>query len=484
MESAFQAHPVPQNVTNFEFHLIGDMTIKQFGYLAAGLVFAFLVFITLAQPQPFIAWPIMIISSGVGAAFAFVPIQERPLDHWMAAFFKAIFKPTKLVYASKFVQKDDPFFNRRLNMYQNSHKNLPPASSSLLISNQTDTATSSGKKQTLADRILAKEDTIRQDLQQEKEEESMVTQHKQALASPPTSSNIPAPIVNTVQIKPQLSPLPQISVTPQSALPPTMVALGSSPASATASQIQQPAAAPVSNINQQAIPTSQAAPSLNTPAPEQHATSIQADAQPKQEKIVKQEDLKKTVELAKEAQDTQAKIRQIETQLTQIKSMVAKPGADPNFYVDQFQNLLTDLQKLNEHASSTAHNLAVVSRSSEQIPSKEPSPAPAKIVPSVKLTSFPNVVNGIVTDSQGNYVEGAIIVAHDKQGLPVRALKSNKLGQFVAATPLPSGGYTIVAEKEGLMFENLSIELKNDILQPVMISARKQQLVSGVAGQV
>ncbi len=66
------------------------------------------------------------------------------------------------------------------------------------------------------------------------------------------------------------------------------------------------------------------------------------------------------------------------------------------------------------------------------------------------------------------------MVAHDKQGLPVRALRSNKLGQFVAATPLSNGVYTIVVEKDNLVFDKVAIELKNDIMPPILVAAKKQ----------
>lgn len=454
MDPAFQAHPVPQNVTNFEFHLVGDMTIKQFAYLAAGLGFAFLIFVTLGQPQPFLAWPIIVISAGVGAAFAFVPIQERPLDHWVAAFFRAIFKPTKLVYEAGMVQKDDPFFSRRLTMYQNTHEET----AHILQPGLQSAMSSSGKKQSLADKIIANQDSIKTQLQKDQEIDTLIS--KQASQPPPSPVTPPQPI------------------TPQSASPQPMPAINPIPVAASPAPIPQSA---VPQLQPEQKPSAQPevirASTTSNPLPQIN--------KPPEEKEIKSQDLKKTVELAKEAQDTQAKIQQIETQLSQIKTTVAKPGADPKFYVDQFQSLLTDLQKLNSHASDLAHNLAVVSKTDQQILSTgAPTTAPAKIAPTVKLTSFPNVINGIVTDSQGGYVEGAIIVAHDKQGLPVRALKSNKLGQFVAATPLPNGVYTIVVEKENLLFDNVSVELKNDILQPVMLTAKKQQVIAGVAGTI
>jgi hypothetical protein len=85
----------------------------------------------------------------------------------------------------------------------------------------------------------------------------------------------------------------------------------------------------------------------------------------------------------------------------------------------------------------------------------------------------PNIINGIVTDAVNNYLEGVIVVTHDKQGLPVRALKTNKLGQFVAATPLPNGVYTLSLEKDNLIFDSVSISLDGKIMAPIVVAARK-----------
>jgi hypothetical protein len=82
------------------------------------------------------------------------------------------------------------------------------------------------------------------------------------------------------------------------------------------------------------------------------------------------------------------------------------------------------------------------------------------------------VINGIVTDALNNYLDGVIVVAHDKEGFPVRALKSNKLGQFIAATPLPNGTYTLNLEKGNLVFDVLKVELDGSVLPPLRVSAK------------
>lgn len=430
MEPIFQAHPIPQNVTNFEFHLVGDMTLKQFGYLAAGLGFAFLIFTTLSTVLPIVAWPIIVISSLLGTAFAFLPIQDRPLDHWVAAFFRAIFKPTSLKYSSKILNPNDPFFSKRLTHYLNTQRKvpiiarpLPPLPEVQANALKKPEASLGQKKQSFIDKFKAGQTNF---------------------AAPAANQGTAASVQGIV--KNQTQPVP---TTERSTLHPL------------------PYSSPAPGIMRN--------PEVISKLPDLHAIpKPQPPALPESPVVTNSADLKKTVELAKNAQENQKEIVKIEASLAQIKQQAAQPGVDPKTYIEQFEDLLTELQKLNEKSSQNAKELAAVSN----LPVKPQTPATpikAKSIPTLKLTSFPNVINGIVTDSLGNYLEGSIVVAHDKQGLPVRALKSNKLGQFVAATPLPNGEYTIVIEKDTLVFDKVSIELTNEILPPILVAAKKLQ---------
>lgn len=489
MEPVFQAHPIPQNVTNFEFHLVGDMTLKQFGYLAAGLGFAFLVFTTLSTVQPIIAWPLIIISALLGVAFAFLPIQERPLDHWVGAFFRAIFQPTSLKYSSRIIKPEDPLFTRRLSHYIKTYKYnearahaplgnprlLPTAVSGGGNTQSMPTTTLGQKKQNFIDKFKSGQTNF--------QAPSPAHAHSiQPQTAAPTRSQPPVAQPQTRQ------PIAQSPQQPPSAPTPLPTPLPIQAVSPTPGILRNMEV--ISKLPQQPL-------SMGLPPTPPQKPQDQVEPQPVKEESLKPADLKKTVELAKEAQATQQEIIKIEASLSQIKQQAAQPGTDPRTYVQDFEDLLTELQKLNEKASKTAEELAKVSKSQPlnplpetnpdtQLPQPEPTgladqaspatpptPVKAKSIPTLKLTSFPNVINGIVTDSQGNYIEGAIVVAHDKQGLPVRALKSNKLGQFVAATPLPSGEYAIVVEKENLSFDKVGIELKNEILPPILVAAKK-----------
>lgn len=333
-----EPHPIPQNVTNFQFHLVGDMTLKQFVYLASGAGFAYFLFVTAAKDYPLVAWPVIIISALAGVAFAFLPFASRPLDYWLATFLKTIFSPTKRTWKKSGKDyKEDPLFKSRYIMY--------------------------------------------------------------------VSSLGPQPVKETPPLAASIQPLP-------------------SP-----------------------------------------------------------EDLGKTVDLARKAQSLQVRIIQAERSLNQIKQEATQTSPVPIDYSQQVNQIMSDLQKLVAQASQIRNEMDTVIKPASPAPLPGgPAPLPkekVKVVIPIKpkqtqiaLTSFPNVLNGIVNDTAGNYIEGVVTVIYDKEGLPVRALKSNKLGQFSGSTPLPNGTYTLELEKEGFNFDVLQIELSGQVLPPLMITAK------------
>lgn len=94
-----EQHPVPQHISSYQFRLVGDMTVKQFGMLASGCITGLIIY---ASPlNVAIKWPLIIASIFLGFALAFLPVQERPLDQWITAFIKAIFSPTQFVWKKK-----------------------------------------------------------------------------------------------------------------------------------------------------------------------------------------------------------------------------------------------------------------------------------------------------------------------------------------------------------------------------------------------
>lgn len=383
------AHPIPQNVTDFEFHIVGDMTIKQFGYLAVGVIIAYIIYVVLGSSLPLIAYPLSGVFALTGAALAFLPIGDRPLDHWLSCYIKSIFEPTQMVWIHEGQSISDEAFTNRLEIFLNSLYQQPaPEESPKNISMKKPSTAVASQTAPLT----------------------------QAVATPPPP--------------PKEVPHPQIVVPP-----PTI----------TKTTLPDPSLL-VGSVPTPYLPSS--------------------------------EELQETVELAKKAQEVQEEILESEHDLNQIKSEAATPGANPEDYVEHFEQVLNKLQSLTKQESEISHEMAVVSKDNPQpLPriSQLSSLAKKPEAPAIHitLTSTPNIVNGIVTDAHNNYLEGVIVVCHDKQGLPVRALKTNKLGQFVAATPLPNGTYILTLEKDNLSFDTVEVELENKVLPPITISARK-----------
>lgn len=90
-------HPIPRQITTFEFKLIGFLTLKQFGYLALPSIIGFIFFMTI--PSDFyINVVVAVLTVLIGAAFAFLKINERSLDVWISNFVRKIIAPSQFFY--------------------------------------------------------------------------------------------------------------------------------------------------------------------------------------------------------------------------------------------------------------------------------------------------------------------------------------------------------------------------------------------------
>ncbi len=92
-------HPIPQDVTGFKFRLIGSITLKQFLYLLGAGAIALVFY--LLPITPFIKFPLMAISGLIGMAFAFVPIDGRPMDKMIFNFARTIPAENQFLYHKK-----------------------------------------------------------------------------------------------------------------------------------------------------------------------------------------------------------------------------------------------------------------------------------------------------------------------------------------------------------------------------------------------
>lgn len=125
--------------------------------------------------------------------------------------------------------------------------------------------------------------------------------------------------------------------------------------------------------------------------------------------------------------------------------------------------MIAEIKELERQ--SQARKAAEMSR-----PAVKAQPAYGKMLPNTP--TIPNVINGIVKDNKGLLLSTVVLIVKDSEGEPVRAFKTNKLGQFALSTPVPNGVYKLELEKEGYDFDIIEVDVNGAIMQPIEIKAK------------
>jgi len=94
-----EGHPIPRQITTFEFKLIGFLTLKQFIYLVVFIPLGFVVY----KLFPIPVFNILLggIVMFLGIVLAFVPINSRPIEVWIRNLIKRLTSPTQFVFRKK-----------------------------------------------------------------------------------------------------------------------------------------------------------------------------------------------------------------------------------------------------------------------------------------------------------------------------------------------------------------------------------------------
>jgi len=403
-----EQHPVPQDVTGFQFRLIGDITLKQFGYLVGGVILGYLS-TKLTLIPVFLRWPMGGFWVLLGIGLAFLPIEERPLDVWLMSFFKRIYSPTQYVWKKQNLPPDILVQTLPTPMVIPSalpYPKLKPVPEKKAVSAPLQPAPT-------------KEDTIR------------------AKPVPPPPTAIPKPLVDRWSIgAPPVKPKPE----PTQTLP-----------KVTGEKIvfaEKPTAPPPVADTQQ-VERIRAGYEKTTKDLETRLALLQtelAKGSVGKERIVEFQQVLK--ELLAEKERLSKELAAVRKKLTQDQSpRTEKP---------------TDYIQAPEETKTTV---------------KMVTPQAATRIGIPRLTTQPNVITGIIKDSGGVLLPNMIITVKDKEDIPVRALKTNRLGQFAASTPLSNSTYFIEVEdpKKAFEFNRIEVSLTGLVLPPLEITAVSQK---------
>lgn len=404
-----EQHPVPQNVTTFQFRLIGDMTLKQFGYLIAGAILAFIAY---KLPLPFIiTWPLTGAFAFLGVGFAFIPVEERPMDVWVFSFFKSIYSPTQYIWSH-----EAPSTQNGARPPSVSPSLAPPASPPIPQAVPTTKKTVLSGLFQQSPQALPLQKTVTNKTGTPPQHQSLLDEMFSFFA--PRRST--APPKNTQAIPPISVP----SVTgyrPQTPLPP------------------------------QPIPTDTASEA----AMHQKMTHLEETLKNLEEKLATKtvtED--RVLELQKQLTDVVSQKNLTENELVALKRQI--DGAVP--------------PTVTPNTASAVHGVVNVITTQEG----------AVKVGLPRLTNSPNVITGLVKDDTGNLLPGILVTVTNSEGIPVRALKTNKLGQFAASTPLSSGVYFVEIEdpRNRFTFSRVQITLNGSVVPVLEIIAKSEKALT------
>lgn len=417
-------HPVPQNITSYEFRLIGSMTIKQFILLLAGGGLAFLAYST--NLPGFLKWPLVITAVLSGVAMAFLPYEERSLDEWFINFVKAIYRPTK--YYWRRTPQPPGFFTYQAVPSAMAEARKPDLSPY----RQTQV------KQFLSSLGGAAEVAPTDPLDLLGKGGGMDALFSQVQAAP----NV-APATREVITKPSLQTRPR--------------PLGSEKRTTT---VFAAPALPPQPVPQEKIVAPQ--PVRPTPPTTAQTPAPAAPAPPRPAPIL--------------LEPTQSKLT-VETEKPKVAPQPTKTGAE----VAELEAVSVQKKTLQKEEPPPAAPIPVAEPTSAYIAAGSAPRAahtettiPAvfdKTLPFPSAADKPNILIGMAHATNRSIIPGAIVEIVDAQGNTVRAMKTNALGQFYMSSPLKNGAYTIHTEKEGFSFPTYQFEANGKILDPVDITA-------------
>lgn len=186
---------------------------------------------------------------------------------------------------------------------------------------------------------------------------------------------------------------------------------------------------------------------------------------------------KAMAEVSKEALDQLTKRR--ESILNELSSL--RSTNDPSIK-DKVTSLQKTLQQVNaqyqqlkkqfqdvEHLSQAQSNLVAAT-------TVKPRPASESTISNAPSLNKANTLWGFVKTDIGKPVTDIVVIVKNMRGEPVRATKTNALGQFTLTTPINNGKYNIEVSsnnKSGLLFDIISVEASGNVIPPVEFTGRK-----------
>jgi|GEM_PF-642321 len=178
---------------------------------------------------------------------------------------------------------------------------------------------------------------------------------------------------------------------------------------------------------------------------------------------------KVVAEVSKEALDQLSKKR--ESILNELSALRTSTDSSTT---DKISNLQTTLQQVNsqyQQLKKQFQDIAHLSQAQATI-----KPISTSTISSVPSLNKANILWGFVKSDTGKPLADTVAIIKNVRGEPVRATKTNALGQFTLTTPLNNGKYIVeisANNKAGLSFDIISVEASGNVIPPLDFIGKK-----------
>lgn len=536
IQSTYKQHPIPQNVLGVEFKLVGELTLRQFIYVAVAGIIAYLLYSSGAPT--FIRYPVSITVALLGLAAAFMPMQNQSFDKWIIHFVTAVTSPTQRVWLKVPTPPDIFFFEyrpiavvttpvkdrARLTEYLR-HLQQPVEEKEL---NELDRKELEFMRRLGLEPLRGPAPTnlpppikpvynAHETMRRPTGELNLATEVSYARApiiSMPTLSGYIAPITNTrvgrklsaaAMVENRIAPV-RGEVSLNAPEKPRVFQSSAQVPEPTRQEREEALRKQLEALNQRmaeikkekplarapiltAYNTAKAGSQLRTriagtPAGGTPKIAVPVVPPPPESRLGEIDTrYRATLNAIQNQQSSVAgQIKKAETDLDKMKLYAGEVSTKNVQYSEKFKEQEIRLNQLAREKVEAEEKMKILQSELEKMRAGisasaargqefqqrfAPPPAPPrpKIEPLIK--DAPNVINGIVKDGHGELLEGAVVIVKDENNEPVRALKTNGLGQFIIATPLSNGRYTVGVSKEKESFDIITVNISGKTLEPI-----------------
>jgi hypothetical protein len=417
-----------------EFKLFGNLTVRQFAYVAGTFISALVIYSVLPQIA---AIPVIVIVVFIGLALALLKVNDQPFSVWFGNFVRSMFTSQRRVYSksakkSKYLAKANPSPPATA-----KYKQLAEKVRDVKVKGETQ---SDGSRYVKFDRnVESKEEEV---------EDIMGSGRKQSLDK--YFSNAVDTSLSKYQLKSAGKNLASTKTAEENE---ELVGKGEVKINSLKSAQQRP----LNTDNSKAKSDN----SFRPPGNAQPKPKTQSEkAETNDEKVAKDEG-----ERQEQGQQNQAA-----NPAPVAKTEQPVQSNPPEATSDKKVNTAEELTA-NEDTKKTAQvdqkQQSVIQPQPKSPPPPQPQPAQTKQDTAglqVMKRLRPNQIAGFVVDKEGQPIAKAQVLIKDAKGMLLRSAYTDFHGKFIVPSPLPSGSYLLEVQAKGYKFPEYQLALKDELV--------------------